>query len=656
MKPSDTDPRFWTFDLFDTLIARTALTPEDVFLGAGSRLQQFGLWSKGPAQYRELRVAADAITRRRLRVEEIRLDQIYQTMASQLGWSPEQATTAQAIEIEEELAAVRPIVEMRTRWEAIAPARKAIISDTYFSLDVIQQMLDRCGIQCDRERIFLSSIYCGRKSTGRLFRLVAGKLAADPSQIHHVGDNVLSDLQAARKEGLSAELYQGTMPRRYESAFRDLGVEGSSRVAGALRAARLSFPGGTEMERTLWEVGTTVAGPLLFSYVSWVMAKARQEQLQHLFFLARDGQILLQLARKIDPSFPSSYLLASRHAWHLPSIVDTIDEKSFSWITDGHAVSSLRNVLNRVGMEPEEIASILEAHGLSSSEWELPIRDRTTIESLFANENVRALVFQRALEARARLLIYFQSRGVLAIDQIGLVDLGWNGRLQRSISRVLKESACSDRRQIHGFYFSLRKGDRENESGRFHAYFGPDFAAHRGHGMLMELFCSADHGGLLGFSRNDKGTVTPILVHEEDRAIIAWGLRVLQSAILTAADNLLAVSKELGLTDAEVGALLKKPAAKAVDLLADQPSRSEAEVFGRFPFSYDQRHTEVVEMAPAFSAGRALAMFLPAAILAKERTMWMQGTVVRSLGSSAPVVLPLFRWRDALVRLLQRSH
>ncbi|HXE08603.1 MAG TPA: hypothetical protein VN612_11960 [Acidobacteriaceae bacterium] len=655
MKRSHDNDQFQTFDLFDTLITRAVPSPEDIFVITGARLRELGLWSKDPAEYRNLRVASIAATYRRLRCEEITMAQIYETMASRIGWRSNDAQKAQAIEIALELASVRPIPEMRTRWEAAAPLRKAIVSDTYFSLDVIQEMLDRCGIKCAPERIFLSSVYCSRKSSGKLFRIVTEKFGIHPAHVHHVGDNAHSDLRSALKEGLSAELFESSRPRRYEAALKHLNAEAGPRIAGALRAARLAFPGGTEPERTLWEVGTTVAGPLLFSYVSWLLVMAREEGLQHLFFLARDGQILLRLAQKIDPAFPSSYLLASRQAWHLPSLTDVIDPKGLSWITDAHKTCSLRNVLGRLGIRPEEIAGVLEARGLAATQWESPLQHRKTIESIIAEEEVRSLVLERAAEARERVLAYLHSRGVFALDRIGIVDLGWNGRLQRSFSRILAQSGYPGRRQIDGFYFSLKNAVREEKDGRFHAYFGSDFAGRGGHAMLMEIFCSADHGGLLAFSPNHKGTIAPVLTCEQDDAVIGWGLPILHAAILAAAENLLAAGTETDLSPVEIGRLLKNPAAKTLELLADKPFPSEAEAFGRFPFTYDQYHAEVSEIAPAFSPGGALRMLLPAALRPKRRTLWMQGTLTRSLGSFARLTLPVVQWRTTLVNLLQRN-
>jgi len=656
MQRSDDGCQFFTFDLFDTLIARTVPAPEDLFLSVGARLRVLGLWTRSDVEFQQVRIAADGIARRKLRLEEISLDQIYQSLASKIGWSAAEAQTAQAIEIEEELACVRPIAEMRARWNGIDRRSRAIVSDTYFSRAVIERMLELCEIRCDPDRLFLSSVHGKRKSTGRLFSLVVGDVGVDAGKVLHVGDNARSDVSSALKKGISAELYAGSAPRRLEHWFRALDGERGSRIAGALRAARLAFPGGTERERTLWEVGTMVAGPILFAYVSWILARANEEDLQHLYFLARDGQILLQLARMIDPALSCSYLLASRQAWHLPSIVDAIDEKSLSWIADGHAVSSLRNVLNRVGIEPEQIESILGQEGFSPSDWELPVRDRRRLTALFANENLRILVFERAAEARESLRIYLETQGVLAAETIGLVDLGWNGRLQRSLSRMLRVSAPTRERRIHGFYFALRKADREAESGQFHPYCGPEIVEHRAYGMLMELFCSAVHGGLLGFARNGDGSVKPMLVQEEDRAVLDWGLRILDRAILTAAENLLAAGAKMKMSAAEVGSALREPAAKTLNLLADRPTHQEAEAFGSFPFTYDQHHAEVFQMAPAYSASRVLAMFLPASIRAKGRTMWIEATLVRSLGRWAPLALPLFGVRDRAVNWLHRRR
>ena len=105
----------------------------------------------------------------------------------------------------------------------------------------------------------------------------------------------------------------------------------------------------------------------------------------------------------------------------------------------------------------------------------------------------------------------------------------------------------------------------------------------------------------------------------------------------------------------DLGRLLKNPAAKTLELLADKPFPSEAEAFGRFPFTYDQYHAEVSEIAPAFSPGGALRMLLPAALRPKRRTLWMQGTLTRSLGSFARLTLPFIQWRTTLVNLLQRN-
>jgi predicted HAD superfamily hydrolase len=242
-------PSIFTFDLFDTLITRNVLRPEDIFKKVGRRLRAAALWSHSEERFSRERIAAGTRTLRRLRVEEITLTQIYETLAANAGWSEEQAVQAMALEIEEELAAMRPIAEMRDRFNALDTASKAIVSDTYYSQSTIKQMLERCGIECPPDRVFLSSTLDKRKSTGRLFPYVAQQLDTATGDILHTGDNEHSDLKSAQSQGFAAERYIGSRPNRYESILRAADPDIDTSISGALRIARLAFSKGSEINR-----------------------------------------------------------------------------------------------------------------------------------------------------------------------------------------------------------------------------------------------------------------------------------------------------------------------------------------------------------------------------------------------------------------------
>ena len=71
--------------------------------------------------------------------------------------------------------------------------------------------------------------------------------------------------------------------------------------------------------RAVDEVGRWVAAPLLVPYVLWLLCDARARGLKRLYFVARDGQVLLAIARRLAPrvGFDGElrYLYGSRRSW-----------------------------------------------------------------------------------------------------------------------------------------------------------------------------------------------------------------------------------------------------------------------------------------------------------------------------------------------------
>jgi len=85
----------YTFDVFDTLLTRIWLRPADVFLNA-ELLNGQVRWGAGVDRWSARRMAAEARMRETARGGEVTLEQIYQELAAELGWSPEDARRALA--------------------------------------------------------------------------------------------------------------------------------------------------------------------------------------------------------------------------------------------------------------------------------------------------------------------------------------------------------------------------------------------------------------------------------------------------------------------------------------------------------------------------------------------------------------------------------
>ena len=164
------------------------------------------------------------------------------------------------------------------------------------------------------------------KGSGDLYSSFAASRSIDCRDISHVGDNYTSDVRNARRAGVAAQLFTEAQPNRFEKLlFERAGRNDiASVIAGAARAARLSFDKNESGLEGLIVVSAGVAGPLLTAFIFWLLLAARQDGVRRLFFLARDGQILSRVALKVaawaNINIECRYLLGSRQAFYLPSL------------------------------------------------------------------------------------------------------------------------------------------------------------------------------------------------------------------------------------------------------------------------------------------------------------------------------------------------
>jgi hypothetical protein len=106
--------------------------------------------------------------------------------------------------------------------------------------------------------------------------------------------------------------------RRLEAAAAD-GLALAADFARAARAARAAVPAADARAAALRDVAAGVAAPMLAAYVLWILGEAAARGTVRIHFLARDGQVLWELARRLaprlHPGIDCRYLAASRQIW-----------------------------------------------------------------------------------------------------------------------------------------------------------------------------------------------------------------------------------------------------------------------------------------------------------------------------------------------------
>ena len=323
--------KFVSFDIFDTLLARRALHPEDIFGELERRLP----WAGG---FRAARNAAQ----KRLGLTA-NIDQLYDAAGAALGWTPEQKRDARDVEWRLECETIFPRRDMAglLRYAESHGKQAWLLTDMYWPESRLRELLARCGLETSAPMLVSCEAGCC-KEDGTLFREYLRRAGAEPSDCLHIGDNRYADVEAAEREGISAfQLYGGYRMLEESAAQTLLAFEKNGAEAlGEFAAERFSSPfalsgtGGRLPIGSAYELGRDFIGPLIDFWLDWLRDRLKGAEISKMLFPARDGYLLSRLyefLRAYDPALPPSvYFKASRRAVTVAAIRSEADARELA--------------------------------------------------------------------------------------------------------------------------------------------------------------------------------------------------------------------------------------------------------------------------------------------------------------------------------------
>ena len=171
-----------TFDVFDTLIIRDVNKPTLVFK------KSYGLWG------RYIRIFSEFLARKFSGSSEVALKDIQKFCPFNLS---------KEIRIEYELCRANP--QMYAVYDSLTKEGKTVyaISDMYLESNIIQQILKKSGYDVS---LLVSCDYGKSKRDGTLFKLFLEQFKYDAKDVIHIGDNINSDIEGAKKAGIESIL------------------------------------------------------------------------------------------------------------------------------------------------------------------------------------------------------------------------------------------------------------------------------------------------------------------------------------------------------------------------------------------------------------------------------------------------------------------
>ena len=430
-----------SFDVFDTLILRKTLYPQDIFELTELRAKALGYPSESFAAARkEAEFAVGYGT----------IYDIYDRIRTHFGWSEEVAGSMLRLELDIENEVIIPRTEVVELLDYAVSAGKTVVlvSDMYLPEPLLRKLLNEKGI-CSFDRLFVSCDYRLSKRAG-LFEEVC-RLAARPEAILHFGDDSEVDLQAASFCGIRAEQIPSAAAlaaaRGWAESIRTAGTLMERCLIGMTVAElfRVPFqnpnPLEQPMEERLRRFAAGVIGPLAAGHMTWLITKLRASHYDGVLFLSRDGYLphRIYCGLKADPPLPPAvYYYANRHSAFLCCADDP---------------SKIPSVISRGNFHGMDVDSLLiNIYNLPAAELLPPLESENTADYIHRHmPRIRA----RAKAARKANIVYSEHCGIKAGGAYAVVDCIAVGNTQQYMESFLP---CS----LKGFYFgNYSPGERE---------------------------------------------------------------------------------------------------------------------------------------------------------------------------------------------------
>ncbi len=590
--------RVFSFDVFDTILTRKVASPTSLFHVLGDRAVCAGVFKGTGSFFRDLRVAAEEEARMSIPGREVTLEDIYRVVISKLGLSMEDGRALAQMELDLEAELIVPVPAAHDTIRAARRRNSKIIyiSDMYLPTSFIHARLEDHGFWQEGDRLYVSSEWKASKAEGSLFRTILDREQLQPSAVHHTGDRRDADFDQPLRFGIKASHVDLCRLTRYEEMLEEFATESagfSSLVAGMSRLARLQDPPANRHEATIAGIASSLVSPIITFYAMWLLREARQRGLQRLYFVARDGYLVKQvvdaLIQALGLRLESRYLYGSRQAWHLPAITD-FSPDSLSWLFEKTRTLTLRIILGRLQTVPEDMSENLTALGWPPSQWDRHLDGESLSrlrEDLLGSADFRGFVERLVASKRETTVRYLEQEGLFDPAPWAIVDLGWHGRLQQSLEKLL---ATKLPRKTVGLYFGLYADSPALAHLQATSYLDWDLRSPPESKdipslvFLMESFCTAPHGSTVGYRQQADGNVAPQCREQGFEPLEKWGISTVHATVETFAKKL----SELRLND-EILEWNTKPAVlQILGAFSKNPAAAEARAWGAFPYEDEQ--------------------------------------------------------------------
>lgn len=592
-----------SFDVFDTLITRATATPDGVFALMQQELLINEQYQEIARDLREnfasIRIHAERMARaciQKAGIEDVTFEEIYEYFSLRGNITKDQRELLMQLEIDTEYKVSRGIPENIERIKKLSDQgeRVVLISDMYLPKEVIQIFLVKADKIFETIPLYVSNEYRKIKFTTNLFQVVKSKEKISYAEWKHIGDNIRGDYQAPEKLGIMTERYDYPQLLEMEKKLLDCDRY-DCRVQltiGASRNARIGNTGDIN-----YAIGTAVGAPLLVQYVEWIIDQALKRKLTRLYFIARDGFILKEIAdivlERTNCNIETQYIYGSRKAWRMPSICENNRdiEELLNW-SHINSLMTFQKIADVFQIEERELKQFIPEE-YRNIEKISSITRRKIISHLNGDDFVNFLI-QKHKSKRTLTVEYLKRNINTDDDNFAFVELAGSGYTQICLAHIMQEFYQGS---IKSFYFKMDKLQEKKEC-EFFVFFPSKFQQH----IMIEVLCHAPHGQTKGYLEKN-GDIIPDIERYEEPELQAHGIE-------NYVEGVKRFTAEKYRDDRLLFLMKLSYIEKIYQYLTETPDREILDFIGDMPNSVTGRENKVITYAPRLSKKDILNLFL----------------------------------------------
>lgn len=265
-----------------------------------------------------------------------------------------------------------------------------------------------------------------------------------------------------------------------------------------------------------------VMAPVLYQYVAWVIKDALIHNRKRLYFLARDGYSMCQMAQRICEimriDIECCYLYCSRYSLRSAQY-KLLGKDSLGYICLGGIEVTFEKIMHRSGFDSAESERIRRLIGYTKS-IKQPVSYGELFEirtKLAGCEKYLKVLENKSKKAYPIVCNYLLQEGLLDDVSYAIVDSGWTGSMQKTMQHLL--SSMGYNKKLTGYYFGMFEYPKDADISVYNSFFfGPKDHMRRKvyfSNSLFECIFSSPEGMTVGYECLDNRYI-PVFEKEKN--------------------------------------------------------------------------------------------------------------------------------------------